>query len=46
MFSTNKKNHNLLSSFDVRESAGPIGLLKLLIALGLLIAVFILCLKV
>jgi len=46
MFSTNKKNQNTLSSFDVRESAGPIGLLKLLIALGLLIAVFILCLKV
>ena len=46
MFSTNKKNQNTLSSFDVRESTGPIGLLKLLIAISLLIAVFILCLKV
>lgn len=46
MFSTNKKNQNTLSSFDVRESTGPIGLLKLLIVISLLITVFILCLKV
>lgn len=46
MFSTNKKNQNTLSSFDVRESTGPIGLLKFLIAISLLITVFILCLKV
>lgn len=46
MFSTNRKNQNTLSSFDVRESTGPIGLLKLLIAISLLITVFILCLKV
>ena len=46
MFSTNKKNQNTVSSFDVRESTGPIGLLKFLIAISLLITVFIFCLKV
>ncbi len=46
MFSTNKKQHNSNSSFDVRESAGPISLLKLLILISFLIAILIICLKV
>jgi len=46
MFSTNKKQHNSNSSFDVRESAGPISLLKLLIFISFLIAILIICLKV
>jgi len=46
MFSTNKKQHNSNSSFDVRESVGPISLLKLLILISFLIAILIICLKV
>lgn len=46
MFSTNKKQHNSISSFDVRESVGPISLLKLLILISFLVAILIICLKV
>ena len=46
MFSTNKKQHNSNSSFDVRERVGPISLLKLLILISFLIAILIICLKV